>query len=159
MKTQDYRIPSLTSWQLRRRLAEIEETSRSLGTKAKVRSPSVVLSRAGRPVGWMERTLLAVDTDRAFVEVSDPGLRQALVAAFEAEGRDVIATSNRRALLAFMEELPIPDDSGDDLVVAEDDASGSNAAELRRQLRARGWSIPVLPVSTARPRASAKAAS
>ena len=50
-----------------------------------------------------------------------------------------------------MEQLPIPDDFGDDFVIAEDDFPGTNATDLHRQLLARGWSIPVVTVSTQAP--------
>jgi DNA-binding response OmpR family regulator len=83
--------------------------------------------------------------------VADAELREELVTAFETEGRDVIATSNGRTLLAFMEELPLPDDFGDDIVVVEDDFHGTHVAEVQSQLRARGWEVPVFTVSTQAP--------
>ena len=151
MKTQSSEISSLSSWRLRRWLARIEQASDSGATKAELRAHPVVLSKAGDPVGWMERTLLAVNTDRAFIDVADAELRDELVTAFETEGRDVIATSNGRTLLAFMEKLPLPDDFGDDIVVVEDDFHGTHVAEVQSQLRARGWEVPVFTVSTQAP--------
>jgi CheY-like chemotaxis protein len=65
----------------------------------------------------------------------------------EDEGCDVIAASNSRTLLDFMEQLPVPRDFGNDLVLADDDFPGTNAEDLHRQLKARGWSIPVFTVS------------
>ena len=107
----------------------------------------------------MERTLLAVDTDRVFIEVSNPGLREELVAAYEAEGCNVVAASSSRTLLAFMEQLPIPRDFATDLVIAEDDFPGTNGTDLHRQLLARGWSIPVYTISTQAPFGKAGVAS
>jgi hypothetical protein len=159
MKIQYPEIPSLSSRRLRDRLAKIDQTSDSRETKWDMRAHPAVLSKAGHPVGWIERTLLAVDTDRAFIDVSDPELREELVAAFETEGRDVIATSNRRTLLAFMEQLPVPRDFGDDIVVVEDDFPGTTAIDLHRELLARGWAIPVFTVSTQAPSGRAGAAS
>ena len=103
---------------------------------------------ARQPSGWVARTLLAVDTDRVFIDVSDPGLRSALIAEFEAEGRDVVAAGNSKALLAFMEKLPVPDDPCGDVVDVEGDVPGTSGAELVRQLRARGWPITAQVVWT-----------
>ena len=116
-------------------------------SKTDSRVPPVATSKSGRPLGWIERTLLAVDTDRVFIEVSDPELRQELITAYEDEGCDVIAAANSKTLLEFMEQLPIPHDFGNDLVLADDDFPGSNAEDLHRQLKAHGWSIPVFTVS------------
>jgi CheY-like chemotaxis protein len=116
-------------------------------SKTDSRVPPVATSKSGRPLGWIERTLLAVDTDRVFIEVSDPELRQELVTAYEDEGCDVIAASNSKTLLEFMELLPVPHDFGNDLVLADDNFPGTNAEDLHRELQARGWSIPVFTVS------------
>jgi hypothetical protein len=151
MKTQSSEIPSLFPWRLRKRLAEIDKTSDSRATKSETRAYPAVLGKEGHPVGWIERTLLAVNTGRAFIDVADPEMREELVVAYETEGRDVIATSNSRTLLAFMAQLPVPKDFGDDIVVVEDDFPGTHAIELHHQLRARGWPIPVFTVSTRPP--------
>ena len=158
MKTQDSETANPSSWRLPKRLTKDDRIPDSRGTTGKARAVPVAVGTTGQPLGWIERTLLAVDTDRVFIEVSDPELRQALVDAYEDEGCDVIATSNSRTLVAFMEQLPIPDDFGDDLVIAEDDFSGTNATDLHRQLLARGWPIPVVTVSTQAPSGKAGAA-
>jgi hypothetical protein len=144
MKTQYTETASLSSWRLRTPLAGSDKIANS-------NALPVAVDRTGRPLGWIGRTLVAVDTDRVFIEASDPGLREELVAMYEDEGCDVIATSNSKTLLAFMEQLPVPDDFGDDVVIAEDDFPGTNATDLHRQLLARGWSIPVFTVSTRGP--------
>ena len=151
MKTQCTETASLSSWRLRTPLAGSDRIANSNGTEGETQALPVAVDRTGQPLGWIGRTLLAVDTDRVFIEVSDPGLREELVAAYEADGCDVIATSNSRTLLAFMGQLPIPDDFGDDVVIAEDDFPGTNATDLHRQLLARGWSIPVFTVLTRKP--------
>ena len=127
--------------------------------EAESRVPPVAIGKSGRPLGWIERTLLAVDTDRVFIEVSDPELREELVTAYEDEGCDVIAASNSRTLLSFMEQLPIPHDFGNDLVLADDNFPGTNAEDLHRELQAHGWSIPVFTVALQSPPDSAKMAS
>jgi hypothetical protein len=113
----------------------------------KTQPKSVATKDAGQPLGWIERTLLAVDGNRVFIEASDAQLREELIEANAAQHHDVIATSNREALLEFMAHLPVPRDSGNDIVIAQADAAGIDAANLRRELEARGWSIPVLTVS------------
>ena len=110
MKTEYSETASLSSWRF-----PAAETS----------VVPVAVDKAGQPLGWIERTLLAVNTDRVFIEVSDPELRAELVAAYEGEGCNVIAASNSRTLLALMEQLPIPRDFGNDLVLAEDDFPGT----------------------------------
>jgi CheY-like chemotaxis protein len=120
------------------------------------RVPPVAISKSGQPLGWIERTLLAVDTDRVFIEVSDPELREELMTAYEDEGCDVVATSNSGTLLAFMEQLPIPHDFGNDLVLADDNFPGTNAEDLHRELQAHGWAIPVFTVSFQSPPDSAR---
>lgn len=127
--------------------SETTSLSSSRLREAESRVPPVAISKSGRPLGWIERTLLAVDTDRVFIEVSDPELRQELISAYEDEGCDVIAASNSKTLLEFMEQLPIPHDFGNDLVLADDDFPGTNAEDLHRELRAHGWAIPVFTVS------------
>ena len=99
------------------------------------------------PLGWIERTLLAVDGHRVFIDVADPRLREELIATNKALHRDVIAASNSEALLQFITHLPVPRDYANDVVIAEEDTSGTKAKDLDQQLRARGWSIPVLTVS------------
>jgi CheY-like chemotaxis protein len=139
--------------------SETTNLSSSRLREAESRVPPVAISKSGQPLGWIERTLLAVDTDRVFIEVSDPELRQELVTAYEDEGCDVIAASNSRTLLDFMEQLPVPRDFGNDLVLADDDFPGTNAEDLHRQLKARGWSIPVFTVSVQSAPESARMAS
>ena len=151
MKTQDSRTPSLSPWRLHARLVGSNRIANSNGAEGEARELPVAVDRTGHRLGWIERTLLAVDTDRVFIEVSDSRLREKLIAAYENEGCDVIAASSSKTLLAFMEQLPIPDDFGDDFVIAEDDFPGTNATDLHRQLLARGWSIPVVTVSTQAP--------
>ncbi|HJX54412.1 MAG TPA: hypothetical protein VJ801_16720 [Polyangia bacterium] len=151
MKTQYTETAGLTSWRLRTPLAGSEKIANSNGAAGETQVLPVAVDRTGQPLGWIERTLLAVDKDRVFIEVSDPGLREELVAAYQFEDRDVIAASNSKTLLAFMEQLPIPDDFGDDIVIAEDDFPGTTATDLHRQLLARGWSIPVFTVTTQEP--------
>ena len=106
----------------------------------------MAVSETGRPLGWIERTLLAVDSNRVFIEVSDPQLREELAAEYEAEFRDVIAASDSQTLLKFMEQLPIPTEPANDMVIAEDDFPSTTASDLRRQLKTLGWSIPVFTV-------------
>jgi len=144
MKTEYSETASLSSWRF-----PAAETS----------VVPVAVDKAGQPLGWIERTLLAVNTDRVFIEVSDPELREELVTAYEDEGCDVVATSNSRTLLAFMEQLPIPHDFGNDLVLAEDDFPGTNATDLHRRLLEHGWSIPVFTVAIQSPPDSEKLAS
>jgi CheY-like chemotaxis protein len=144
MKTEYSETESLSSWRL---------------PEGETRVLPVAVGKTGKPVGWIERTLLAVNTDRVFIEVSDPELREELVTAYEDEGCDVIAASNSKTLLAFMEQLPIPHDFGNDLVLAEDDFPGTNATDLHRHLLEHGWSIPVFTVSTQSPPESADLAS
>ena len=146
MKTQETET-SLSEWRLRTQLAGNGKLPGASGTWA----IPVAVGKTGKPLGWIERTLLAVDTDRVFIEVSDPGLREELVATYEDEGFDVIAASNSRTLLEFMEQLPIPHDFGKDVVIAEDDFPGTNATDLHRQLQAHGWAIPVYSISTQAP--------
>jgi len=124
-----------------------QDSQNLLPTSSQPRTLTVALNNNGRPLGWIERTLLAVDANRVFIEVSDPRLRDELVAANQAEHRDVIAASNSEALLEFMDRLPVPTDCGNDVVIAEEDSSGTRASDLYRRLQARGWSIPVLTVS------------
>jgi len=150
MKTQSTETPSLSSWRLRTPLTGSEKIANSNGAR-ETRPLPIAVDRTGHPLGWIERTLLAVDTDRVFIEVSDPELREELVSAYEDEGCDVVATSNSKTLLAFMERLPIPADFGNDIAIADDDFPGTNATDLHRQLLARGWTIPVLTVSTHEP--------
>ena len=157
MKTQYTETPSLSSWRLRTPLAGSDRIANSNGSET--RALPVAVNRAGQPLGWIERTLLAVDTDRVFIEVADPCLREELIATYEAEGCDVIATSNSKTLLAFMEQLPIPNDFVDDVVIAEDDFPGTTATDLRKQLWARGWVIPVFTVPTQEPSGRAGALS
>jgi hypothetical protein len=147
MKTQETETQSLSAWRLRTREPESDRLPGAEGTPAL----PVAVNRTGQPLGWIERTLLDVDTDRVFIEVSDPGLREELVATYEDEGLDVIAASNSRTLLEFMEQLPIPHDFGKDVVIAEDDFPGTNATDLHRQLQAHGWAIPVYSISTQAP--------
>jgi hypothetical protein len=148
VKTQETETESLASWRLRTRLAQSDKAHASGGATPAL---PVAVNRTGQPLGWIERTLLDVDTDRVFIEVSDPGLREELVATYEDEGFDVIAASNSRTLLGFMEQLPIPHDFGKDVVIAEDDFPGTNATDLHRQLQAHGWAIPVYSISTQAP--------
>lgn len=154
MKTQETET-SLSEWRLRTQLAGNDK----LPDASRTWAIPVAVGKTGKPLGWIERTLLAVDTDRVFIEVSDPELRDELVAAYEGEGCDVIAASNSRTLLALMEQLPIPREFGNDLVLAEDDFPGTNATDLHRQLLAHGWSIPVFTVSFQSPPDGADAAS
>ncbi|HJX63581.1 MAG TPA: hypothetical protein VJ860_06475 [Polyangia bacterium] len=144
MKTEYSETECLSSWRF-------PETA--------TRALPVAVDKTGQPLGWIERTLLAVNTDRVFIEVSDPELREELVAAYEGEGCNVIAASNSRALLALMEQLPIPHDFGNDLVLAEDDFPGTNAADIHRELMQHGWSIPVFTVAIQSPPESEKLAS
>jgi len=143
MKTEYSETASLSSWRF---------------PEAATRVLPVAVDKTGQPLGWIERTLLAVNTDRVFIEVSDPELREELVAAYEGEGCSVIAASNSRALLALMEQLPIPHDFGNDLVLAEDDFPGTNATDIHRDLLEHGWSIPVFTVSIQSPPDSEKTA-
>jgi C4-dicarboxylate-specific signal transduction histidine kinase len=106
----------------------------------------VPVDESGRPLGWIERTLLAVDSNRVFIEVSDPRLRADLTAEYEAENRDVIVAKDSQTLLKFMEQLPVPAAPANDMVIAGEDSSGETVSDLRRQLKARGWSIPVFTV-------------
>lgn len=144
MKTRDFETASLSA---RRLLKSFH------GAKGETPAPPVAIDRSGHRLRWIERTLLAVDTDRVFIEMSDPGLREELVEAYEDQGRDVIAASNSRTLLAFMEQLPVPHDfaNDNDLVIAEDDFPGTNGTDLHRQLLARGWAIPVFTISPQAP--------
>jgi CheY-like chemotaxis protein len=134
-----------------KQLPENDQINDSHGAKGKKPAPPVAIDRSGHRLGWIERTLLAVDTDRVFIEMSDPRLREELVSTYEDEGCDVIAASSSRALLAFIEQLPIPRDFGDDVVIAEDDFPGTSATDLHRQLLARGWSIPVFTIAAETP--------
>jgi hypothetical protein len=130
MKTQHLENQNLADWPLRAHLAGINQSSDS----------------SGHPLGWIERTLLAVDTNRVFIEVADPRLREELAAEYEAENRDVIAASDSDTLLNFMEQLPIPAEPTNDIVIVENDFPKTTATELRCQLKARGWEIPVFTV-------------
>jgi hypothetical protein len=147
MKSQDSKNVDPSSLLARVHAARNEKMD-DLSEAKKVR-PTLrsAVTGSGRPLGWIERTLLAVDGHRVFIDVSDPRLREELVAANEAEHRDVIAASNIEALFEFMARLPVPKDCGNDIVIADEDFSRTKASELFRQLEARGWSIPVLTVS------------
>jgi hypothetical protein len=147
MNTQDSTNPSPTASQARTRPAENDQVMESMAAKGEPRTLRAAVANSGRPLGWIERTLIAVDGKRVFIDVSDPGLREELVAANEARHHDVIAASNREALLEFMARLPIPIDAANDIVIAQEDYSGTEAIDLRHELEARGWSIPVLTVS------------
>jgi hypothetical protein len=146
MNTQDSTNPSPTASQACVLPTENDQVVDSMAAKGEPGTLRGAVTSSGRPLGWIERTLLAVDGKRVFIDVSDPGLREELIAANEAEHRDVIATSNREALLEFMARLPIPTDPANDFVIAQEDYSGTEATDLRRELEARGWSIPVLTV-------------
>jgi hypothetical protein len=146
MKTQDLESADLTAWPLRTRLASTNQIPDFSETKGYASTHPVAVGKTGRPLGWIERTLLAVDNNRVFIEASDPRLREELASEYAAENRDVIAASDSQTLLKFMEQLPIPTDPGNDVVIAEDDFPGTTATDLRRQLQARGWCIPVFTV-------------
>lgn len=156
MKTQGLESANLTTWPLRTRLAATNQIPDSSETKGYASTHPVAVSWTGRPLGWIERTLLAVDNNRVFIEASDPRLREELAAEYEAENRDVIAACDSQSLLRFMEQLPIPADAGNDLVIAEDDFPGTTATDLWRQLKARGWSIPVFTVWNQSPLAATR---
>jgi hypothetical protein len=146
MKTQSPEGSTLTLCPLRTRLAAGEESPDSYGTKSQAWGHPVPVDESGRPLGWIERTLLAVDSNRVFIEVSDPRLRADLTAEYEAENRDVIVAKDSQTLLKFMEQLPVPAAPANDMVIAGEDSSGETVSDLRRQLKARGWSIPVFTV-------------
>jgi hypothetical protein len=146
MKTHNSGDRDLGDWPLRIRVAGIHQIPDSTGGADAAPREPVVVDETSRPLGWIERTLLAVDTNRVFLEVPDPRLRAELVAEFQAEKRDVIVASNSHALLEFMKQLPIPTEPANDVVIAEDDFPGTTATDLRRQLQERGWAIPVFTV-------------
>jgi hypothetical protein len=135
------------SWLLRTRPAEDDPMDGFPKAKAEPKSLRATVTSTGHPLGWIERTLLAVDGHRVFIDVADARLREELIAANEALHHDVIAASNSEALLQFIAHLPVPRGYANDVVIAEEDTSGTKAKDLDQQLRARGWSIPVLTVS------------
>ncbi len=145
MKNQQLEDSSLNASPLRTRLAGINQIPDS-SEKGLTPDHPVAVSETGRPLGWTERTLLAVDTNRVFIEASDPWLREALAAESGTDNRDVIAASDSQTLLRFMEQLPVPAEPGNDVVIVEDDFPGTTAVDVWRGLKARGWSIPVFTV-------------
>lgn len=148
MKTNQVQIPRIYPWPFRTTLARDDRLPDWHQMLDRAPSLSTAVTETGCPAGWMERTLLAVDTGRVFIDAPDPAIRGALVAAFEAGGHDVIAAGSSQALLTLMEQLPIPDELSGDVVVVEDEHPGTIAAELLGGLRALGWSIPALVVPT-----------
>ena len=64
MKTQETETESLASWRLRTRLAQSDKAHASGGATPAL---PVAVNRTGQPLGWIERTLLDVDTDRVFI--------------------------------------------------------------------------------------------
>lgn len=146
MKSQHIKNQNLAACPLHTRLTGINQIPDSSGPEDIAPNHPVAVSETGRPLGWIERTLLAVDSNRVFIDISDPRLRDELAAEYEAENRDVIATSDSQTLLKFMEQLPIPVEPANDVVIVEDDFPGTTAIDLWHQLKARGWSIPVFTV-------------
>jgi CheY-like chemotaxis protein len=148
MKTNNFETPSPCSWWLHNLSAEHDPISDAAASNPDAPAAPVFAGKTGQPAGWVERTLLAVDTDRVFIDVSDANLRDELIAAFEADGRDVVAAANGQSLLEFMEKLPVPDYPSGDVVVVEDGVCGPSTDGLLEQLRARGWPILGLIAST-----------
>ena len=159
MKTQHIENQIPAAWSLRTHLAGINQIADSSEPQGIAPNHPVAVGETGRPLGWIERTLLAVDSNRVFIEVSDPQLREELAAEYAAESRDVIAASDSQTLLRFMEQLPVPADPANDVVIVEDDFPNTTATDLRRQLKARGWSIPVFTVWNQLPRGGKEVAS
>jgi CheY-like chemotaxis protein len=150
MKKQHLEYLDRATWPLCTHLTGNEQIRFSSGSNGPIHP--VAVSKAGHPLGWIERTLLAVDTNRVFIEASDPHLREELAAEYEAENRDVVAAGDSQTLLEFMEQLPIPTEPANDVVIMQDDFPKSSATDLCRKLKARGWSIPVYTVWNQSPR-------